>query len=47
MARVDHIKPVYVQYIPPPDSVKEGELYITLNSKLLYTNASAAAVRKL
>ena len=30
MARVDLLKPIYVQYIPSADSVKEGELYISL-----------------
>lgn len=30
MARVDILKPVYVQYIPPADSIKAGELYISL-----------------
>jgi hypothetical protein len=30
MARVDIIKPVYVQYIPPADSIQYGELYISL-----------------
>lgn len=30
MSRVDILKPVYVQYIPPADSVKVGELYISL-----------------
>jgi hypothetical protein len=30
MARVDILKPIYVQYIPPSGSVKDGELYISL-----------------
>ncbi|TNE75237.1 MAG: hypothetical protein EP334_10655 [Gammaproteobacteria bacterium] len=30
MGRVGTLKPVYVQYIPSSDSVKEGELYISL-----------------
>lgn len=30
MAKVDILKPVYVQYMPPADSVNEGELYISL-----------------
>lgn len=29
MARVDILKPVYVQYIPPADSMKDGEIYIS------------------
>ncbi len=30
MARVSILKPVYVEYIPPADSIKDGELYISL-----------------
>lgn len=29
MSRVDILKPVYVQYVPPADSIKQGELYIS------------------
>lgn len=29
MTRVHILKPVYVQYVPPADSLKEGELYIS------------------
>lgn len=29
MTRVDILKPIYVQYVPAADSVKEGELYIS------------------
>ena len=30
MGRANTLKPVYVQYIPPADTIKEGELYISL-----------------
>lgn len=30
MGRANTLKPVYVQYIPPADMIKEGELYISL-----------------
>lgn len=30
MGRANTLKPVYVQYIPPADIIKEGELYISL-----------------
>lgn len=29
MTRINILKPVYVQYIPPTDSVEEGKLYIS------------------